>query len=225
MLFTIRVSIPDRPGNLAAVAGALGAADCNILGVDVLERADGYALDDLCVEADRHTPSTLRRIVEGSAAAVVEAVTPVDQPHDHTGAVELAGRLGMDGGHALETLVEGLPGALWATWAMAIDVDDGGLRVLARSDRAPVAPTFDTPWLPLSGVRRLDAAQWMPSAWRLRAGIGTLEFAAAPLFSKESAVLIARSWSARFRRAELAQLGLLTDIAVLRLGTRLAADV
>ncbi len=45
MSFLLRVILPDKPGSLGAVATALGNAGADILGVDVVERADGPALD------------------------------------------------------------------------------------------------------------------------------------------------------------------------------------
>src|SRR6185437_569121 len=48
--YLLRVLLPDRPGMLGAVATALGAAGADILGVDVVERAAGVAVDDLIVE-------------------------------------------------------------------------------------------------------------------------------------------------------------------------------
>ena len=50
MSFLLRVILPDKPGSLGAVATALGNAGADILGVDVVERADGHAIDDLAVE-------------------------------------------------------------------------------------------------------------------------------------------------------------------------------
>ena len=50
MSYLLRVLLPDRPGMLGAVATALGAAGADILGVDVVERAAGVAVDDLIVE-------------------------------------------------------------------------------------------------------------------------------------------------------------------------------
>ena len=50
MYFAVRVCLPDRPGTLAALAGALSDASANIVTLDVVDRADGYAVDDLCIE-------------------------------------------------------------------------------------------------------------------------------------------------------------------------------
>ena len=60
----------DRPGALGAVASALGHAGADILSVDIVERSEGQATDDLVVAlpADRLADSLV------SAAASVEGV-------------------------------------------------------------------------------------------------------------------------------------------------------
>ena len=57
MSFLLRVVLPDKPGSLGAVATALGNAGADILGVDVVERADGHAIDDLAVELPPGAPA------------------------------------------------------------------------------------------------------------------------------------------------------------------------
>ena len=43
--FLLRVVLPDKPGSLGAVATALGNAGADILGVNVVERSPGNAVD------------------------------------------------------------------------------------------------------------------------------------------------------------------------------------
>ena len=54
--FLLRVVLPDKPGNLGAVASALGGAGADILSVDVVERGDGQAVDDIAVELPTNRP-------------------------------------------------------------------------------------------------------------------------------------------------------------------------
>ena len=46
----VRVWLPDRPGALGEVAAAIGAAGGEIVGIDILERCAGRAIDELAVE-------------------------------------------------------------------------------------------------------------------------------------------------------------------------------
>ena len=42
--------LPDRPGSLAAVAAALSSSGCDVIGIDVVERSAGTAVDDLTID-------------------------------------------------------------------------------------------------------------------------------------------------------------------------------
>lgn len=48
--FILRVWLPDRPGALGLVATQVGAAGGEIVGIDILERGAGRAIDELVVE-------------------------------------------------------------------------------------------------------------------------------------------------------------------------------
>jgi hypothetical protein len=46
----MRIWLPDAPGVLGAVAAEIGAADGNVVGLEVLEREAGVAIDEMVVE-------------------------------------------------------------------------------------------------------------------------------------------------------------------------------
>ncbi len=48
--YVVRVWLPDRPGALGAVASRIGAVRGDLVGVDILERGAGKAIDELVVE-------------------------------------------------------------------------------------------------------------------------------------------------------------------------------
>lgn len=48
--FLLRVWVPDRPGALGAVASRIGAVRGDLVGIDILERGGGRAIDELVVE-------------------------------------------------------------------------------------------------------------------------------------------------------------------------------
>jgi hypothetical protein len=48
--FIVRVWVPDRPGALGAVASRIGAVRGDVVGIDILERGAGRAIDELVVE-------------------------------------------------------------------------------------------------------------------------------------------------------------------------------
>lgn len=55
----VRVSLPDRPGALGAVASRIGAVGGDIVSVDILRRGDGVAIDEFVVELPPATPIAL----------------------------------------------------------------------------------------------------------------------------------------------------------------------
>jgi hypothetical protein len=50
MLTRIRIWLPDAPGVLGAVAAEIGAVQGNVVGLEVLEREAGVAIDEMVVE-------------------------------------------------------------------------------------------------------------------------------------------------------------------------------
>jgi hypothetical protein len=50
VLTRIRIWLPDAPGVLGAVAAEIGALQGNVVGLEVLERAAGVAIDEMVVE-------------------------------------------------------------------------------------------------------------------------------------------------------------------------------
>src|SRR3954465_745722 len=48
--FGVRVWVPDRPGALGAVASRIGAVRGDLVGIDILERGAGRAIDELMVD-------------------------------------------------------------------------------------------------------------------------------------------------------------------------------
>src|SRR5687768_9094842 len=47
--YLLRVWVPDRPGALGAVASRIGAVRGDLIGIDILERGGGRAIDELVV--------------------------------------------------------------------------------------------------------------------------------------------------------------------------------
>ncbi|HEX3539792.1 MAG TPA: hypothetical protein VHT75_05045 [Acidimicrobiales bacterium] len=48
--FVVRVWVPDRPGALGSVASRIGAVRGDLVGIDILERGGGRAIDELLVD-------------------------------------------------------------------------------------------------------------------------------------------------------------------------------
>src|SRR5271157_2112266 len=73
----MRIWLPDAPGALGAVAAEIGAVKGNVVGLEVLEREAGVAIDELVVELpdDPGAVDAACRGVRNVAGAGVEEVT------------------------------------------------------------------------------------------------------------------------------------------------------
>lgn len=79
MLARLRIWLPDAPGILGAVAAAIGAADGNVISLEVLERESGVAIDELVVELPDHAAAAdaVCRGIHDIAGAGVEELREV----------------------------------------------------------------------------------------------------------------------------------------------------
>jgi hypothetical protein len=207
--YLVRVWLPDRPGALGQVASRIGAVRGDVVGIDILERGAGRAIDELVVQLPAGAPIDLlvseMRAVDG---VDVEDVRPAaggagDPRLDalETAAVlvgassadELAGLL------AQHTVID-----FAADWAVVVGA--GAAEVLAAVGSPPAAA-----WLQafVEGSR-LSA--------RVAAGeSGPDEVAWAPLASARLNLVVGRS-GRPLRGRERRQLAALARIADTRWG-------
>jgi hypothetical protein len=142
--FVIRIWLPDRPGALGQVASRIGAVRGDVVGIDILERDGGQAVDELVVELPDGTLVDLLvnevRQVDGVA---VEEVRPVAEAlHDpRLDALEAAAQLvGADDiEDLLAAVVTHARRVVGASWVAVVDIDERGDGVLAADDNAPNA--------------------------------------------------------------------------------------
>jgi len=71
--FVIRVWLPDRPGALGAVAARIGSVGGDVVGIDILERGAGKAIDELVVQLPDPEGS-----VDNLVALMVDEMQQVD---------------------------------------------------------------------------------------------------------------------------------------------------
>jgi len=142
--FVIRMWLPDRPGALGQVASRIGAVRGDVVGIDILERDGGQAVDELVVELPDGTLVDLLvnevRQVDGVA---VEEVRPLaDALHDpRLDALEAAAQLvgADDVEELLAAVVTHSRRVVGASWVAVVDIDERGDGVLAASADAPNA--------------------------------------------------------------------------------------
>jgi hypothetical protein len=208
--YLLRVQLEDRPGSLGSLAVALGSVGADILSLDVVERAAGYAIDDLVVELPAGSmPDMLITAAENLNGVYVDAIRP------HTGLLEAHRELELidhvaaaDGKQKrLQVLVDEAPRVLRVGWCTVIELTDSGPKRVVGSPGAPETQAAETPWLPLDHATELDDG-WAPQLWR---DMDTT-LAAAPLGDHRTAVVLGRPGGPQFRPSEVARLGYLAGI-------------
>src|SRR5215210_5203800 len=105
----VRVWLPDRPGALGAVASRIGAVQGDVVGIEILERGAGRAVDDMVVRLPRAELVDLlaKEINEVDGVDVEEIRTVVDGVVDPwLDAVEAAAQL--VGASSTEELLDSL---------------------------------------------------------------------------------------------------------------------
>ncbi len=140
-LALIRVRVPDRPGALGLVASRIGALRGDIVGIEVLDRTDGVALDELAVVLpDAEVIPALTREIAEVDGSVTESVTVVDAlPEPRLDAYRTATAIcrATTRAEALEVLVRSAHAAVGADWCSVLD----GVQVLVSSGNVPAEPT------------------------------------------------------------------------------------
>jgi hypothetical protein len=209
MSYLLRLVLPDRPGALGAVATALGAADGDILSVDVIERSHGRAVDDLVVALPNgKLPDTLVSAATAVDGVRVESIRQYSGQFDPHSELELLDALAARPEDSWQLLADGAARVFRAGWSLVLHPPLHGLaEVVAASAAAPEIARLPTPWWPPTPARALEAEDdWAPPDW---AKLGT-ELAVAP--HGAGALLVGRP-AMRWLPAELVRLTHLAGIA------------
>jgi hypothetical protein len=211
--YLLRVQLDDRPGSLGSLAVALGSVGADILSLDVVERAAGYAIDDLVVELPPGAmPDMLITAAEKLTGIYVDSIRPHIGLLEAHRELELIDHIAAAGGkmQRLQVLAEEAPKVLRVGWCVVVRLaDDSGLERIVGSRSAPETEAPTAPWLPLEQAVALDgSADWVPQVWR---DMDTT-LAVAPLGDPRTAVLLGRPGGPLFRPSEVARLGYLAGI-------------
>lgn len=143
--YVVRVWVPDRPGALGSVASRIGAVRGDLVGIDILERGGGRAIDELLVDLpDEGLVPLLISEIEEVDGVDVEDVRPaadwlIDPRLDalESAAVLVEQRTVAD---LLDRLARHATHDFSAEWAAVVDVD-------APVPVAAVGPVPPGPWL------------------------------------------------------------------------------
>lgn len=208
--YLLRVRLTDRPGSLGSLAVALGSVGADILSLDVVERGEGFAVDDLVVDlGPQSLPDTLITAAESLDGITVDSIRPYSDVLDTHRELELIDHVAAAGHDQLQMLVDQVPRVLRVGWCAVLSNSPDGPWPAFGSSGLPETPPNDLGFLPLSGPTPLDPeAPWVPQAWQQL----DTKLAAAPLGAIGKVVVVGRPGGPDFRPSEVARLGYLAGI-------------
>jgi hypothetical protein len=188
--FLLRVELPDVPGSLGRVATAIGEAGGDIEAIEIVEKRDGVAVDDVLLEM--HDGAMPDSVV--SACNVIDGVRVMWISRYAAGGnifldLEVVEELTADPGKALDRVVDLLPVAFRSDWAMRIHRSKG---VLRHTDAAP----DDLPFIEIEKAARIE-----------------VDLYAGARIDGNNVVVLGRRGGPEFVDSELARLGHLVSLA------------
>lgn len=204
-VFLIRVSLPDRPGALGAVASALGNAGADIQAVEIVGREFGSVVDDFIVLL----PVGMMPDSAVSACTSCEGVQVLWCSRYPGGAalesdVEVLERMLADPDQAAEILTEAAPPVFHCHWAVLVATEAG--QVLHST---PLAPDLDGAALAQFGGLDKSGTVELPDSW-VPEWVETV--AAVIPIGGQRAIIAGRHGGPDFLTAELARLRYLATL-------------
>ena len=132
--YVLRVWLPDRPGALGAVASRLGAVGADVVGIEILERGGGQAVDELLIRIpDPSQQQLLLTEVSQVDGVSVEELRPApgSAGDRHLAALEAATMLATASTEheAFALLCGHLGEQLEADWVLVADLASGDVAV------------------------------------------------------------------------------------------------
>jgi ACT domain len=193
--YVVRVWLPDRPGALGQVASRIGSVGGDVVGIEIMERGAGIAVDDLVVALpDQNLLDQLRVQIGEVDGVEVEGIRPIDSGRGNRdlSALDLAAALAERNADVFEVLVERLSAGLSADWAVVVRLDPPevlhtrgeapsalwlagfleGARHLGESDQTPTGVVWAR--MPDNGAALVIGRQDYPFRWRERGEVDGL---------------------------------------------------
>jgi len=143
MTYILRLWMPDRPGALGQVASRVGAVGGDVVGIDILERGAGRAIDELVVELPEDGLVDLLIAEMHQVDGVdVESITPAaDSLRDpRLDALETAAILvgASTRASALHELCVHSARTIGAAWSVVVELE--GTEIVAQEGEPPSVP-------------------------------------------------------------------------------------
>jgi hypothetical protein len=185
----------------------MGHAHADIMAVEIVEKYEGYAIDDFMVELPAGVAAdTLVTACESEPGVEVIWVSHYPEAWGLQADVDLLNAMTEDPAHAEELLTAQAPAVFRVAWAVLVNRKSG--QVIARSE---MAPDLDADGVAALGDLSQVRVDELPDGWI--PGWGETLIAAAPL-KRSVAVVLARRGGPEFIKSEVARLRHLAALAL-----------
>lgn len=185
----------------------MGHAHADIMAVEIVEKYEGYAIDDFMVELPPGVAAdTLVTACESEPGVEVIWVSHYPEAWGLQADVDLLNAMTEDPQHAEELLTAQAPAVFRVAWAVLIDRKSG--EVLTRSE---MAPDLDAAGVAALGDLSQLRVEELPDGWI--PGWSDTLIAVAPL-KRRAAIVLARRGGPEFIKSELARLRHLAALAL-----------
>jgi hypothetical protein len=208
LVFLMRVTLPDRPGSLGAVASAMGKVGGDINAVEIVEKGDGIVVDDFIVDLPpNQMPETIVTACQSLEGVKVEWISRYPEGGGLQSDLEALERMTSDPVHAAETLVSLCPVVFRSHWATLIEVTPDGPRSTFSTTLAPdVTDQVAATLAPFDVTHRVNLVSgWSP-------GWGDTTVVVTPL-TQDRVIAIGRLGGPAFLDSEIARLHHLAALA------------
>jgi hypothetical protein len=195
MPFLLRVELPDVPGSLGRLAGAIGEAGGDIDAIEIVEKRDGTAVDDVLLEIAPGTmPDSVVSAVNGLDGVRVVWISRYNAGGNLFLDLEAVEELTANPEGALDRLIDLLPVTFRADWAARVSKVDG---IVYTTEAAP----SDLAWVQIDRAEPIDHDDENTIACAAR-------------LNKTEIVVIGRRGGPDFLDSEIARLGHLVGLAM-----------
>jgi hypothetical protein len=195
MPFLLRVELPDVPGSLGRLAGAIGEAGGDIDAIEIVEKRDGTAVDDVLLEIAPGTmPDSVVSAVNGLDGVRVVWISRYNAGGNLFLDLEAVEELTANPEGALDRLIDLLPVTFRADWAARVSKIDG---IVYTTEAAPSALS----WVQIDRAESIDHDDENTIACAAR-------------LNKTEIVVIGRRGGPDFLDSEIARLGHLVGLAM-----------
>lgn len=195
MPYLLRVELPDVPGSLGRVATAIGMAGGDIEAIEIVEKRDGVAVDDVLLEI---APGTMPDSIISACNALDDVEVLWISRYAAGGNLvldlEAVEELTADPEVALDRLIDLLPATFRADWGARVSKSDG---VRYATHAAP----DDLEWIQIERAAHLETDD--ENAVLIGARL-----------NKTECVFIGRRGGPEFLDSEVARLGHLVGLAM-----------